>query len=143
MSSALLGHVRFDTFAGIYLLQIAQGLCFVAFGLLASSLARNTRTATAVTYLVILALEYDGQALYANYLQPAIAAAYPQASGLLYGLGLNALGGALHLGLAALALWLCISEVHKQRTPHRPRQPRAEGRPLRHRAEPSALAVTG
>ncbi|MHB0938352.1 MAG: ABC transporter permease [Armatimonadota bacterium] len=117
LSSALLGHVRIETFAGTYLLQIAQGLCFVAFGLLASSLARNTRTATAVTYLAILALEYGGQAFFTSYLQPAIAAAYPQTSSLLYGLGLNLLATGLHLALGALALWFCVLETHKQRTP--------------------------
>jgi|GEM_PF-2479321 len=113
----LLEYVTALTFVATLLLAVAQGAAFVALGLAASALARNTRAAVAVTLGMIAALEFGGRPLLIELLQSAVVMTFPALTGWCYGSGLNLLLVLLYLLPAALLLRFCVSAIHHQRTP--------------------------
>jgi len=117
LMTVLLGHVSALTFLSTGLLQAARGALFVAIGLAISSVARNTRIATAVTFGGIAALEFGGRPLLVNYLQSSLGVLSPTLSWWCYGPGLDLLLILLYLVMTEATLLFCESAIHRQRTP--------------------------
>jgi len=116
--TALAGHVPLRDVLAEYLFQFIQASAFVAFALMASCLASNTRVAVVFTYSCLFLLEYGGHWLLGEQLihNYAISQSTPLWQ-LLTGPWQALFAPLPYLALAVLSLWECTRALERQRRP--------------------------